>query len=139
MPCDRCLPFKADVDPRDDWLNARRRDGRPFQRNSAADEARLTPRRVAPCRGEAPSRPAAEDAATTTQKKRFPWLLFVRKAHRRAWLSRFGGAEAAAASDAMARSAVLSAVRNQGRKRVIQRLFNVGVLEAMSEKKASKL
>ena len=107
MPCDRCLPFKADVDPRDDWLNARRRDGRPFQRNSAADEARLTPRRVAPCRGEAPSRPAAEDAATTTQKKRFPWLLFVRKAHRRAWLSRFGGAEAAAASDAMARSAAV--------------------------------
>ena len=28
---------------------------------------------------------------------------------------------------------------NQGRKRVIQRLFNVGVLEAMSEKKASTL
>ena len=27
----------------------------------------------------------------------------------------------------------------RGRKRVIQRLFNVGVLEAMSEKKASKL
>ena len=29
--------------------------------------------------------------------------------------------------------------RGQGRKRVIQRLFNVGVLEAMSEKKASTL
>ena len=29
--------------------------------------------------------------------------------------------------------------RLQGRKRVIQRLFNVGVLEAMSEKKASTL
>ena len=28
---------------------------------------------------------------------------------------------------------------HQGRKRVIQRLFNVGVLEAMSERKASTL
>ena len=93
MPCDRCLPWHAGIDPRDDWVD------KPLNRRPAPpphapdDEALVVPPHAAPCAGSPRAPPA---------QKRYPWLLFARK-HR---------AASAAGAAALARAAALSAALN---------------------------